>query len=221
MGPHVRKFALTAHITLSVGWLGAVAAYLALAVVGLAGHDPEVVRACYLTMDVLVRFIIVPLSLTSLLVGLIVGLETPWGLVRYWWVLAKLLLTTVAIIVLLQHVEAVASMASIARETTLTAGGYRDLRVQLVVHAAGGLLVLLAVTALSVYKPWGMTPYGRRTMRTPRPVSRAFVRSPEPADVGAGTIVRTPRWTYIIAIHAVGLVLMFIGLHLVGGGLRH
>jgi hypothetical protein len=39
MTPRLRKFALTAHVTSSVGWLGAVAAFLALAVAGLTGQN--------------------------------------------------------------------------------------------------------------------------------------------------------------------------------------
>jgi len=34
MTPRLRKFVLTAHVTLSVGWLGAVAGFLALAIAG-------------------------------------------------------------------------------------------------------------------------------------------------------------------------------------------
>ena len=37
--------AITAHITSSVGWLGAVAAFLALAVAGLTSQDVQLVRA--------------------------------------------------------------------------------------------------------------------------------------------------------------------------------
>jgi hypothetical protein len=37
-------------------------------------------------------------------------------------------------------------------------------RTHLLVHDAGGLVVLLAVTALSIYKPWGRTAYGRRKL---------------------------------------------------------
>ena len=37
--PGVRKFTLTAHVTTSVGWLGAVVVFLALAVVGLTSQD--------------------------------------------------------------------------------------------------------------------------------------------------------------------------------------
>lgn len=47
----LRKFALTAHVTSSVGWLGAVAVFLALAVVGLIRQDAPTVRGVYLVME--------------------------------------------------------------------------------------------------------------------------------------------------------------------------
>lgn len=51
MTPRLRKFALTAHITSSIGWLGAIAAFLALAVAGLTSQDEQAVRAAYLAME--------------------------------------------------------------------------------------------------------------------------------------------------------------------------
>ena len=51
MTPRLRKFALTAHVTSSVGWLGAVAVSLAIAVAGLTSHDAQVVRAAYLMLE--------------------------------------------------------------------------------------------------------------------------------------------------------------------------
>ena len=68
-------------------------------------------------------------------------------------------------------------MSGLAAETTLSSADFRALRIQLVVHAAGGLLVLLAATMLSVYKPWGMTPYGRRKRQERRKVSQADLLS--------------------------------------------
>ena len=84
MKPSLRKFALTAHITLSVGWLGSVVAYLALAIVGLTSHDAQMVRAVYLSMEVIGWFVIVPFSLAALAAGLVESLGTPWGLSRHW-----------------------------------------------------------------------------------------------------------------------------------------
>jgi hypothetical protein len=69
---------------LSVGWLGSVVAYLALAIVGLTSHDAQTVRAVYLSMEVIGWFVIVPFSLAALAAGLVESLGTPWGLSRHW-----------------------------------------------------------------------------------------------------------------------------------------
>jgi hypothetical protein len=222
MTPRLRKFALTAHITFSVGWLGAVVAYLALAIAGLTNHDVSMVRAAYLSMELIGWFVIVPFSLAALLTGLVQSLGTQWGLFRHYWILVKFLLTTGASIVLLRHMQAVSRMSGVAAETTLSSADFRALRIQLVVHAAGGLLVLLAAATLSVYKPWGMTQYGRRKQYERRKVSQADLLSYPDTSVGLdqGSITSAPRWVYVVGIHAIGLALLFVVLHLTGGGLR-
>lgn len=217
MTPHLRKLALTAHITFSVGWLGAVVPYLTLAIAGLTSNEAQMIRAAYLSMELLGWFVIVPLSLAALLSGLVLSLGTQWGLFRHWWILAKLLLTTGAIFILLQHMQAVSRVSRIASEMTLSATDFRVLRVQLVVHAAGGLLVLIAMTTLSVFKPWGMTAYGRRKIAQPNlsslPKATALV------DDSVLT-TSTPRWRRVVGIHAIVLVVLFVLLHLTGGGLQ-
>jgi hypothetical protein len=167
MTPRLRKFALTGHVICSVGWLGAVAAYLVLAIVGLTSQDAQRVRAAYLAMELVGWFVIVPCSLAALFTGLVQSLGTAWGLFRHYWILAKFLLTIGATIVLLQHMPAVSHMAAVAAETTLSGADFRTPRIGLVVHAGSGLLVLLAVATLSVYKPCGMTRYGRWKQREP------------------------------------------------------
>ena len=103
MSPRVRQVALTAHVTASVGWLGAVAAFLALAVAGVASGDEQRVRGAYVAMELTGWYVIVPLSLASLLTGLVQSLGTTWGLVRHYWVLVKLLITVAATFLLLLH----------------------------------------------------------------------------------------------------------------------
>ena len=105
---------------------------------------------------------------------------------------------------------------------TLSATDFRALRIQLVVHAGGGLLVLLMATALSIYKPWGLTPYGRRKQHERHEVSLTDLPSrPESdADVVLGAASKTPRWVYVVGIHALGLALLFLVVHLTGGGIR-
>lgn len=219
MTPRLRKFALTAHITFSVGWLGAVVPYLALAIAGLTSRDAQMARAAYLSMELIGWYVIVPLSLAALLTGLVQSLGTAWGLFRHWWILVKLMLTTGATFILLQHMHAVSRMSRVAAEVTLAGADFRALRVQLVVHAAGGLLVLLTATALSVFKPWGMTAYGRRKVL---PVDLPSRSSDAPTLVRDPTFApSTPRWMRVVGIHAIGLVVLFGILHLTGGGLRH
>ncbi|MCA1707037.1 MAG: DUF2269 domain-containing protein [Actinobacteria bacterium] len=163
MTPRLRKLALTAHVTASVGWLGAVTGFLALAVAGLTSQDAQVVRAAYLTMELTGWFVLVPLAFASLATGLVQSLGTKWGLFRHYWVLFKLLINVSATIVLLLYMQTLGSLADAAAEPTLSGA---DLDVlsspSPVLHAGAALLLLLAATVLAVYKPRGMTRYGRR-----------------------------------------------------------
>jgi hypothetical protein len=162
MTPGVRKFALTAHVTSSVGTLGAVAGFLVLAIVGLTSTDSQMVRDAYSAMELTARYVIVPLVLASLITGLVQSLGTTWGLFRHYWVLAKLLLNVLVTIVLLLQMDGIGYVAAAAAETGLSSTDLVGLRRSILTHAVGGLLVLLVPVALSIYKPRGMTRYGWR-----------------------------------------------------------
>jgi hypothetical protein len=172
MTPGLRKLALSAHVASSVGTLGAVACFLALAIAGLVRPDAQMVRSAYLAMDLTAWFVIVPLVFASLLTGIIQALGTPWGLFRHYWILAKLLLTIVVTVVLLLQLDLIGYLANAASETTFSSVDLRELRRSPVIHAAGGLLVLLLPVALSLYKPRGMTRYGWRRQYDARPGSQ-------------------------------------------------
>jgi hypothetical protein len=229
MTPSLRKFALTAHVTSSVGLLGSIAAFLALAVAGLTGQDEPIVRAAYLAMDLTARFVIVPLAFASLLTGLIQSLGTPWGLFRHYWILAKLLLTVFATAVLLAKIELISYAASLAAEPILSRADLRAAGIELALHAAAGLLVLLVPTALSVYKPRGVTPYGRRKQQEQRaPSQERYLPSRRPSldsngAIGAwplgGSITITLRRAHMYGIVAVVVVLHVAILHFTGIGL--
>jgi hypothetical protein len=220
MTPRLARLALTAHTIFSVGWLGAVAAYLALAVAALTNSDPQTVRGAYASMAVIGWFVIVPFSIAAMLTGLLQSLGTRWGLFRYWWILVKFLLTTAGTLILLQHMEAVTRMSLAAAATTLAGADLRPLRIQLIVHAAGGLVMLVAATTLSVYKPWGLTAYGRRkaSLADLPPARRSTTRI-DAASVG-DHVGRNPRWVDVVAIHVIVVTVLFVVIHLAGGGLR-
>lgn len=197
MTPPLRRLALTAHVTFSVGWLGAVAGFLVLAVAGLTSHDAQIVRAAYLAMGLIGWWVLVPCSVASLLTGLIQSLGTEWGLFRHYWVVVKFLLTIGGAVLLLVHMSPTSRLAAVAAERALSGIELRGLRVQLVADAGAALLVLLATTALSVYKPWGPIGYARP----------------------AGSTTRT-SWGFYVLLGMGGVVLIVIVVHLAGGGLH-
>lgn len=209
MRPAIRRLALTTHVTSSLGWFGAVASFLALALVGLRGDDAERVRAAYIGMELVGWFVIVPFALAAFLTGLVQALGTRWGLFRHYWVVVKLLMTVAATAVLLLHMGPTSLLADVASQGALRADELSDLRLQLVVNAVAALIVLLVAAALAVYKPRGLTSYGRRREAQRRDSAIAL------EDVGA------PTWARTFAITVGILVLAFLALHIAGGGLGH
>jgi len=170
MTPGLRKLALTAHVTSSVGWLGAVAGFLALAVAGLTSRDAQLVRSAYLAMELTGWYVLVPLCLVSLMTGLVMSLGTPWGLFRHYWVLIKFLITAVSALILFVYTQTLSPLGRLAADATLSVDDLRN--PSPVLHSAAALLALLATTTLSVYKPRGMTRYGRRRQHEQRAVSQ-------------------------------------------------
>jgi hypothetical protein len=161
--PRLRKTVLVLHVATSVGWLGALTAYLSLDVTAATNTDVGTVRSAYVAMGVLVRYAIVPLALASVLIGIINALGTTWGLFRHYWVLVKLGLTLVAAGVLLTEVGSVDYLANMAMHSPdpRPMGGT-------LVHSVGGLIILATTLILSVFKPRGLTRYGWRKQRQGR-----------------------------------------------------
>ena len=168
MSPRLRKVVLTTHVATSVGWLGAVIAYLALDITAVTSTDIQTVRGAYSAMAVLAVYAIVPLALASVVIGIVNAVGTFWGLIRHYWVLVKLLLSVVAATVLLIETQTVTYLA----EAATSAADPRELPGTLP-HSIGGLVVLLIALILSVFKPPGVTAYGWRWQEDQRRNRRA------------------------------------------------
>lgn len=191
MKPALRRFVLTAHVTTTVGWFGAVAAYVALVIALLASQDAQTVRATYLAMTLIVWFVIIPFSLASLLTGIVQSLGTTWGMFRHWWVIYKLGLTVAGILVLLEYTQSLNQLAGTTTDGPLSGADLDMLRNPThLVHAGGGLLVLLVAQVLAIYKPRGATRYERRRQHQQRTARGRLidgdVPSPEPDPVYEG-----------------------------------
>src|SRR3712207_4037927 len=120
MAPGLRKLVLAVHLTSSLGWIGAVVAYLALGLSAATSRDAQTVRAAWIAMELVGWSVIVPLALAALLTGLVMSLGTPWGLFRHYWVLLSFVLTIVATVILLLHMPTVSHLAGVARAADAT-----------------------------------------------------------------------------------------------------
>lgn len=200
MKPTPRRALLVAHVVASLGWIGAVGAFLALDIVGLTSEDTALARSMFVAMDVVGLYAIVPLSLGSLVTGVLQGLWTPWGLIRYRWVLTKLVLGTLATMALLLHQFTAVREAARRASMGIEVG---QVGTQLVVDASIAIVVLLVATILSVFKPWGLTRYGQR----------------KKDDTAAPT--RLSRSAKIMLVVVAVVLGGFVAMHLAGGGMRH
>lgn len=161
MLPALRKALLTFHIAVSVGWLGALLAYLPLDVTASWSDDVVLVRAAYVAMDLIARWAIVPLALAALASGVLVALTTRWGLLQHHWVVLSLALTALAVGVLLVEAPILATLAAAAADPARADADVLALPGTLP-HSLGGLVVLLVVLSLNVVKPPGLTRRGWR-----------------------------------------------------------
>lgn len=213
MTPRSRKVLLTLHIICSVGWFGAVAAFLALSVVGMSSLNPDLVRGVYLSMDLISRFVVIPLSLAALTTGLTQALASPWGLLRYYWIALKFGLALFAAFALIVHQLAVVSVmaqrVTSSPATALFGPDLASLKFELVRAPALALVVLLSIATLAVFKPWGLTPFGQRTSQQSRTQPQGQPTRPMPSGV-----------KLILSILGV-LVAVVIGMHLAGHGFHH
>jgi hypothetical protein len=153
MSPGTRKAVLTAHIVTSVGWLGAVVASLVLAIAALTSDDPKTVRGADVAMELTGWYVLIPLSIASLLTGLVQALGSVWGLFRHYWVVTKLLLNGAATVILLLYMPTLVDLADRPRSSASP-----------VLHSSAALVLLITATVLAVYKPRGLTRYGRRKL---------------------------------------------------------
>lgn len=169
MPPGLRKLALTVHVASSVGWVGAVVVFLALAHIGLTSTDAQTVRGAYAVMEPAAWLVLVPLAVASLFTGIVQSLGTAWGLFRHYWVVFKLLITVFATVILLMYMPTFRFLAGVARDPNVGLDVVRNASPQL--HAILALLVLLVATVLAVYKPRGVTSYGRRRLAAQRSVA--------------------------------------------------
>lgn len=165
MRPRWRKALLSVHLVASIGWVGGALGYIALGVAARTSTDPATIRGVWLSFDILGWWVLVPQALVTLLTGAALAFATRWGLLQHYWVVTALLLTSLCAVVLVLHMRDVSAMADVAR--TAGDGELRRLGGDLA-HSTIGLVLLLLVLVLNVYKPRGLTRRGWRIQQQRR-----------------------------------------------------
>lgn len=162
MSPPFRKACLAAHVVTSIGWIGAIVAFLVLALAGTRTPDLALARGFGVAVATTGWWAVVPFCLASLTTGIIQSLGTPWGLVRHYWLAIKLLLTLLATLALLIHMQPTSWLGEAAAGRTASLADLAAVQRQLAVDAGAAVIVLILATLLSIYKPPGLTPLGWR-----------------------------------------------------------
>jgi hypothetical protein len=165
VSPSLYKLLLTAHIMVSVGWLGVVFAKLVLGLGAVTTSYPDVAAALYGSMNAM-NVAFPPLAIGTIVSGVVLSLGTKWGLLQHYWVATKLVLTVGVIATAVQLGDrlvqrAIAASSGPAVEAAMSQG-VAAAATMLTALAVAHLLMLGAATVLSVYKPWGKTWLSRR-----------------------------------------------------------
>ena len=147
------KVALTADVLGSVGWFGVAVVVAFCGITATVTTDPALPVALYRAMHASL-WLSIPMGVVAVGTGVVLSLGTAWGLVRHWWVVAKI---GIAAAVIVTDALVISSATANAVSTGTASSPLRD---GTVAHC----VVLAVATGLSVFKPKGRTPRGRRSL---------------------------------------------------------
>ncbi|HEX6345170.1 hypothetical protein [Umezawaea sp.] len=146
----LRKTVLVTHVVSAGTWIGVDVVSAVLVAIGWArsGDDrtsPHQALADHFVVPLLLCGLVA--GLVCLVTGVLLGLATKWGLVRYRWVAVKLVLNVVACALMTAFLGPIGELST----------GEQPLRdIWFVSFLATTALALLTfATVLSVFKPWG------------------------------------------------------------------
>jgi hypothetical protein len=150
-----RKSVLLVHIASAGAWLGVDVVMGVLVVTALVSQDGHTKALAFRALELVAVGPLLALGLLCLLSGIVLGLGSRYGLLRYWWVAAKLVLNLVLTgLVLVALAPEVAAHADQARQ--FDAGLPVPLEVgQLVFPPIVSPAALLVAMTLAIFKPWG------------------------------------------------------------------
>jgi hypothetical protein len=179
--PRWRQAVMVLHAICGIGWMGVDVALFVLLMNARTSENAAVVASGFNAIAMIVPATVPALSLGMLATGLLLGLGTRWGLVRYWWVLVKLVLALIMVVLVFTSLLpgigelAVLSAAGVSADALRASLG--PLPTMLLFPPVVSFSMLGAAAALSIFKPWNRTPWSRETQpeRARREMRAGFV----------------------------------------------
>jgi hypothetical protein len=168
LGARTRKGVLVVHIASAGAWIGIDVVMAVLVFTALLADDDGTRALCYRALELFAIWPLLTTGLVCLASGVVLGLGTMWGLVRYWWVAIKLALNVVLVVLVAFALRpGVTELAEQGRR--FMAGSPASLAVgDLVFPPIVSTSALLVATVLAVFKPWGRIRRRRASKRDAR-----------------------------------------------------
>lgn len=155
LGRRTRKGVLVAHISAAGAWIGIDVVLAVFVLTAMLTDDPQTQAVAYQALGIFAVWPLLTAGLMCLATGVLLGLGTGFGLVRYWWVALELAITVVlTTLVAFALRPGVYDVADAGRQLL----GGQDASVaagDLIYPPAVSLGALTVAVALSVFKPWG------------------------------------------------------------------
>lgn len=165
MGTALRRATLVVHIVSAGAWIGIDVIVSVLVVTGWFSADPAIQGLAYQALGTFAVGPMLVSGLVCLTSGILLGLGTRYGLLRYWWVVVKLGMNIILCVLIVFALRpGMADVVEYGR--LLAAGAVSPIDVStLFFPPAVSLTALTVATVLGVFKPWGRT---RKQTRRPR-----------------------------------------------------
>jgi hypothetical protein len=154
LGTWTRKGFLVVHVASAGAWIGIDVVMAVFVFTALLADDDSTKALCYRALELFAVWPLLTTGLVCLASGIVLGLGTKYGLVRYWWVAIKLVLNIVlTALVLVALRPAVTEAAEQGRQ--FAAGAPASLAVgDLIFPPIVSPTALLIAVVLAVFKPW-------------------------------------------------------------------
>lgn len=176
--PRWRKLMLVLHILGGVGWMGLDVGLVALAFTAATTASASAAAGSYAALGMIIPLGVLPLSLVMLITGVLLGVATKWGLIRYWWVAVKLavglILTALVLAVLLPAAGGLGPAGSYPDGAAVRAA-LGPVATQIVFPPLVSFAALGFALILSVFKPWGRI--AKRLKHHARTPSKGYPRA--------------------------------------------